>query len=344
MIEITLTTFWLFYAFMLCLFVINLQFSRRFNSSRLFHAVSIALSSLLFSVSIVFKLKSSEFPPNLPVITATAALGFILPMKFLELSVGHEWAYTKRLPLKLILMYLLAFPRMPESVTKLSSPPTHNVRRECLVCISQGVGEYIIFRVLLRWIPLEWLTLPSSSFSLLSRSARYGLVCILLYLLLTCFLNVIFGLIGLIMNLPMNRMFPAFPFTSTSLRDFWSYRWNHYIKSSLHRISFVVLPKLLGPIVTMNRKASGLFASALSGLFHEYVYWFLTKQWCWKNMIFFIVHGLLVRFEIAVKLPIKPTTLSSKIVGWAWAIGAVLITSPLFFDPWIDLGLFADMK
>ena len=344
MIEIALATFWLFYASIVCLFLINLQFCRRFDSSRLFRGVSIALSFIVLCVSIISKLKTSEFSTGLQVITATAALGFILSMKFLELSVGYDWAYTQRIPLKLTLMYLLAFPRMPASVTTLSCPPAHNVRRECIDSISQGIAEYFVFRALLRWIPREWLTLPSSSFLLLTRSARYGLLCILLYLLLTCFLNVIFGLTGLVMNLPMHRMFPAFPFTSTSLRDFWSYRWNHYIKSSLHRISFVVLPKLLGPLVTVNRKASGLFASALSGLFHEYIYWFITNQWCGKNLIFFILHGLLVRLEIAVKLPIKPTTTSSIVVGWAWAIGAVLITSPLFFDPWIDIGLFADMK
>jgi hypothetical protein len=142
----------------------------------------------------------------------------------------------------------------------------------------------------------------------------------------------------------MNSVFPSFPFASTSLRDFWSYRWNKLIKLSLHRISFVVIPKLIDPIISMNKTAKGLFAFILSGFIHEYALWFISDNWSGRNMLFFFLHGLFVLLETTIKLPAKPSTLKGKLVGWMWTIGIMFITSPLFFDPLIEAGLFADMK
>jgi hypothetical protein len=340
----TLQEFWLFYAIMLSLFIINLIVSQRLDSARLFNRMSLICSCTILLLSVLFKLQSVEFTNGCQLVAATAALGFILALKFLELSFGQEWSYTRQMSLKWVIVYLLAFPRTSDIRSQWIEPKTSNARRESTITICQGIIEYILLRSLLHWIPLEWLNMSPASFTFIDRLARYGLLCILFYLFLTCFLNIMFGLSGLVINLPMNRMFPAFPFAATSLRDFWSYRWNNYIKSSLHRISFHVIPKLIGPIVPMNRKASALFASLLSGLFHEYVYWFITNQWSYKNLLFFLVHGLFVRLEIALGLPMKPAKSMAKFFGWLWTLGIVWLTLPLFFDPWIEIGIFVDMK
>ena len=344
MVEITLLTFWLFYTCMVCFYLANLRISHRFDSSRCFQSVSLACSLLTISVSIAFKLHSSALPGNPHANAATAALGFILTLKFLELSFAQEWIYTRAMPLKLVLIYLITFPRMPESIVNLAKWPTGHVRYHSMETLLKGIAEYCILRIVLSPIPTEWLSISSISLSPAVRLFRYGLLCIVLYLLLTFCLNIMFGLAGLVFNAQMNPMFPAFPLTATSLRDFWSYRWNNYVKSSLHRISFLVAPKLLSPVMTMNKKASGLFASALSGLFHEYIAWFITNRWSGKNMIFFLLQGLLVRLEIAMKLPSRPATLTGKFLGWLWTLAIILVTSPLFFDPWIEAGLFINLK
>jgi hypothetical protein len=248
------------------------------------------------------------------------------------------------MPLKLVVMFLCALPRMPESEAKLSELSRQDVRREGILYILRGICEFIILGILMYLIPFEWLSLPSSSFSLIFRFFRYGLLSIILYLSIDFVCSFGFGIYSLLFNVRMNSVFPVFPFTSTSLRDFWSYRWNNLIKTSLHMISFVVIPKLIDPIITMNKTAKGLFAFALSGFIHEYALWFISNKWSGRNMIFFLLHGLLVLLEITIKLPARPNTLKGKLMGWMWTTGVMLITSPLFFDPFIETGVFSSSK
>jgi hypothetical protein len=248
------------------------------------------------------------------------------------------------MPLKLVVIYLVALPRMPESEEKLLELSRQVVHRESLLSIFRGICEFITLRTLLVLIPFEWLSLSSSSFPLIFRFLRYGLLSFILYLSIAFMSNFGFGIYSILFNLRMNSVFPSFPFASTSLRDFWSYRWNKLIKLSLHRISFVVIPKLIDPIISMNKTAKGLFAFILSGFIHEYALWFISDNWSGRNMLFFFLHGLFVLLETTIKLPAKPSTLKGKLVGWMWTIGIMFITSPLFFDPLIEAGLFADMK
>ena len=142
-------------------------------------------------------------------------------------------------------------------------------------------------------------------------------------------------------------MKPAFPLSHLFLqvfRDFWSYRWNNLVKTSLQLTSFVVIPKLINPLIPMSKTAKSLFAFTLSGCIHEYVLWFTGNKWSGKNMIFFFLHGLFVLLEITIKLPAKPNTLKGKIIGWLWTLTIMLITAPLFFDPFVETGVFSNMK
>jgi len=248
------------------------------------------------------------------------------------------------MPLKLVVMYLCALPRMPESEEKLSELSRQVVHKESLFSIFRGICEFITFQTLLILIPFEWLSLSSSSFPFIFRFLRYGLLSFILYLSIASTCNFGFGIYSILFNLRMNSVFPSFPFASTSLRDFWSYRWNNLVKSSLQRISFVVIPKLIDPIISMNKTAKGLLSFTLSGFIHEYALWIISDKWSGRNMLFFFLHGLFVLLETTINLPAKPITLKGKLAGWMWTIGIMLITSPLFFDPFIEAGLFADMK
>jgi hypothetical protein len=94
----------------------------------------------------------------------------------------------------------------------------------------------------------------------------------------------------------------------------------------------------------MNKTANALLSFALSGVLHEFVLMMLTDRWSGKNMLFFMLNGVLITIEIAMKLPAMTTNSSGKLVGWAWTMGALLVTSPFFFDPWIEAGYYIKLK
>ncbi|CAM2709373.1 unnamed protein product [Rotaria socialis] len=228
------------------------------------------------------------------------------------------------MPLKLVVLYFLALPRMPESEAKLKDISKQNVRGECFGMILQGIYKFIIFQTILYLIPSEWLATSPSLMSPRSYFIRYGLLGAILYLSMDSVTSIGFGFYMLLFNIRINPAFPAFPFVSTSLREFWSKRWNNLVKTSLQLISFIVIPKLIDPIKPMI--------------------WFVSGKWSGKSMIFFSIHGLLVLLEIKMKLPIRSNTFQGKLTGWIWTIGIMFITLPLFFDPFIEAGLFSAMK
>jgi hypothetical protein len=344
MIENTLSILCLCYVCIFITFIISFCISQYYNSPRLIHLISIISSISILVISVFLKIQSSWFVLSPQAAFSLSGFGIFSALKYLELAFGYKWTYTRQMPLKLVVMYLLALPKMPESEEKLSDLSRQYVRRESIVSISRGICQFIILRTVLYLIPIGWLSLSSSSFPPLFRFLRYALLTFLLYLSVDFVSGIGFGIYGIIFKLRMNSVFPAFPFVATSLRDFWSYRWNNLIKSSLHLISFVVLPKLIDPIIPMNKVAKSLFAFTLSGFIHEYAIWFVSGNWSGKNMIFFLLHGLLVLLEITIHLPVKPNTLKGKLMGWIWTTGITLMTSPLFFDPLIEAGVFASMK
>jgi hypothetical protein len=248
------------------------------------------------------------------------------------------------MPVKLAVMYLCAMPQMPESEAKFSELSTQNVRQENILNILRGIGQILIIRTLLYLIPVEWLSLSSSSFPLSLRFFRNLLLSIIVYLSIASVGNIGFSIYSLLFNIRMKSGFPSFPFASTSLRDFWSYRWNNYVKSSLHLMAFIVIPKLIDPIRPMSKFAKGFCAFIISGFIHEYALRFISDKWSGRNMMFFLLHGLFVSLEITFKLPAKPKTSIGKLMGLMWTIGIMLTTSPLFFDPLIEKGVFSSMK
>jgi len=296
-------------------------------------------------IPVSLKLQSPSFILNTQLAFVVSALSIMFSFKFFELAFSYKWKYTRQMPLKLAAFYIISLPRMPESDEKLSELSRQNTRREGILSILRGIRQFIVLGILFYLIPLEWLTVTTSSFSPIFRFSRYGLYSIILYLSIDSITSIGFGIYSVIFNLHMRSVFPAFPFASTSLREFWSYRWNMLMQSSLHLISFIAIPTLIDPIIPMNQTTKAFFAFTLSGVLHEYMLWFVCGRWSGTYMIFFLLHGLLVLLEITIKLPIKPNTLKGKIMGWMWTIGVMLITLPLFFDPIIEAGIDApDIK
>jgi hypothetical protein len=191
--------------------------------------------------------------------------------------------------------------------------------------------------------------------------------------------NLVFGLIlCILLSLSYNLTFHLFcdllkapfepimnsPLLSTSLRDFWSHRWNYTVKENLHRLGFKPTLKVLKVLSTGNlhqdsSKPSddksvqfkhpawhfllGAFgAFFVSGLIHEWLVLVLMEQTTtWENMLFFLIHGALTTSEVVLSrtgkslLGYDPVAAIPRIISIPATAAIFLVTSPLFLNPWV---------
>ncbi|UJR26030.1 hypothetical protein I4U23_007376 [Adineta vaga] len=336
MVENTLIVFCLSYILIFIIYLISLRISQYYNVPYFFYLISIVCSYGAIFIPTFLELQSTVFVDNVSMNFFIGGLSILFTMKFFELAFSYPWIYIRQIPASFVVMYIISFPQMAETKEKFSSLSSPTRRQENIRSISRGICQLIILQILRYLISPVWLALPSSSLSLFARYIRYGLFSIFLYLTIDTISGIGFGIYGLVFDISMKSVFPAFPFTSTSLREFWSRRWNRLIQTSLHLLSFIAIPSLLNPLISFNNTIKGFLAFTISGLIHEYVLWFVTGKWSGQYMIFFWIHGVLVFLEVTLKFPIKPNTSSGKFFGWLWTIGITWITSPLFFDPVID--------
>ena len=344
MIENTLNALLATFAAAIMMFVMGLYISRYFNSPSLLRLIATMSAAGIVLISVYLKQQSSWFVGHSFAGFAISAYSLLLGLRLLELVFAYQWSYVRQMPLKLVLLYFLAFPRMPTSEDKFSELSNQYTNRESIKSMLHGIFQVVLCQLLVYFAPSAWFTLPSTSFPLFVRFARNGLLSFLLYLGIGAATDFGFGLYSYLTKIPMNRAFPLFPFTSTSLRDFWSYRWNNLIKSSLHLMSFTVIPNFVQPIVSIPNSVKGLLAFAISGVIHEYALRFISNTWSGKNMLFFLLHALFMLFELKMKIPTRAHSLHGKLLGWVWTLTVFITTSSLFFDPMIERGVFANMK
>jgi hypothetical protein len=114
------------------------------------------------------------------------------------------------------------------------------------------------------------------------------------------------------------------PYLSFSLTDFWSRRWNRWIRDWLNNLTLKTK--------SVSLVAGVLFSFFLSGLFHEIMfnlpYFLFTGQKHFGPMMgYFILQGLGLLFER--KFLRQATPLMRRIFMWVMVIGL----SPLFIGP-----------
>lgn len=175
----------------------------------------------------------------------------------------------------------------------------------------------------------------------------YTLYGFIFYFALGMIINLVFGFMGFIWNIHIRSVYPGYPFLPRSLHDFWSRRWNIYVKSILHRIAFVALPKLTGFHEKSNARiiSAGVFAFLVSGLLHEFMYTVSMDRWSGgRNLLFFLVHGMFVGIELVFQGVLKRKQIMPPFLGWIYTIAALYSTSHLFCDPWIEADCFAILK
>jgi len=224
-----------------------------------------------------------------------------------------------------------------------------SARRQNLLIIFRGLSQLICLRILLHLTPYSVLRLHSrnATFFSLYHFLNYALYGFIFYFTLGMIINIVFGLMGFIWNIHIRSVYPGYPFLPRGLHDFWSRRWNIYIKSILHRIAFIGLPKLTGFKEKSNARiiSAGVFAFFVSGLLHEFMYTVSMDRWSGgKYMLFFLINGIFVGIELAFQGLLRRTQLFPPFIGWIYTIVALYSTSHLFCDPWIETDCFATLK
>ncbi|KAI8839373.1 hypothetical protein BJ741DRAFT_706826 [Chytriomyces cf. hyalinus JEL632] len=164
-------------------------------------------------------------------------------------------------------------------------------------------------------------------------------------------------------TLPMVMLFkapytPIFdqPYFATSLRDFWSRRWNYPIKLTIHRLAFIPTQQLLSYSGDTKKKVGAapplwhsmiatLSAFALSALFHEYIVFILIRgETHGTSSIFFMIHGMLciahVWFQKASGFgKTWGTGVFWNGVSWLLTMSVLFVTCPLFVGPYARSGV-----
>lgn len=344
MIEINFVGLWFFYVGIVALFLLGLLTSQHLNSIRLFRMICVSFSICILYLPLYLKWYSPWHFTNADVLFVSAITSLLFSLKFLEWGFAYDWDKLRTVTVKQVAMDCSSFPRVSPSIEKQSSSNIKDIYRDNTIMLVKAVVQFFILRILLYVTSDAWLSLPVSSISLWTWPFRYLWLAFILYVIISIVTNIVFSISGLIWGAPMNSTFPAFPFLSCSIREFWSYRWNVFIKQILQRTSFVVIPNCLGMSQTMSKPARGLISFIVSGILHELLFTMCTDKWSGKSMIFFPLHGLFVTIEILWNRMNKTTETSRTFLAWLRTIGIFVITLPLFFDPWLESGYYITMK
>ncbi|PIN07315.1 Long-chain-alcohol O-fatty-acyltransferase [Handroanthus impetiginosus] len=126
------------------------------------------------------------------------------------------------------------------------------------------------------------------------------------------------------------------PYLTTSLQDFWGRRWNLVVTRILR-------PTVYHPVRRISTRVLGirwapapaiLVTFLVSGLMHEIIYYYLTRERpTWEVTWFFVLHGLLVVVEIGLKKALTGCVRLHSAVSGPLTVAIVAVTGGLLFFP-----------
>lgn len=300
----------------------------------------------------------------------SSVTGFLFSLKIIEIAFTYDWLTQKQMTLTEILLDFSTFPRTKyqscEEIRKQLTKPRlvdyadylilggkeeqFSARQQNLMMMCRGLSQWLCLHIILHQVPHSILSLHSRTFDLLSLSnfLIYTLYAFILYFALGMLINLTFGFIGFVCNVYLHSIYPGYPFLATSLHDFWSHRWNFYVKTILHRLTFIALPKLIRFSVKspIHLAVSGWIAFFISGLLHEFMFFIAMDDYqsTGKSFLFFMIHGTLVAAELTIKKLAHRKRLVHPFVGWLWTVCALYVTSSLFFDPCTESDCLNSLK
>ena len=369
MLSITFVSLYTIYGLLIAFVCLSIWLSQFFQSQRLLQSLCSACALLSIYLPIFLKYHSPWTQVTDTLVSIFSAVtGFLFALKILELAFTYEWSQQQQITVQQILVDFSTFPKykyLPEPTKSTSietkwtdyfdyllvesHPERLSPRRENLLMMLRGCCQLFCLHLLLHYMPYRFLRLHSRDAHWWSPAhfliySAYGFT---FYFALGMVLNLVFGWMGFLWNVRVRSFYPGYPFLPIGLHDFWSRRWNIYVKSILHRLAFIALPKLFG----LNDKSplrlvlGGSFAFLVSGLLHEFMYSVSMNRWSGgKNLCFFLIHGLLVAIEVLLRTVRRRQQLVHPFIGWMYTIIALYSTGHLFCDPWIEVDCFATLK
>lgn len=126
------------------------------------------------------------------------------------------------------------------------------------------------------------------------------------------------------------------PYLSTSLQDFWGRRWNIMV-------SRILRPTVYDPVLRISKRLVGRSWAPLPAIFttffvsaimHELIFYYLGRVWpTWEITWFFVIHGVCLVAEIAIKKAVNGRLRVPVIVSGALTWLFVMCTGFWLFLP-----------
>ncbi|PIN07314.1 Long-chain-alcohol O-fatty-acyltransferase [Handroanthus impetiginosus] len=133
------------------------------------------------------------------------------------------------------------------------------------------------------------------------------------------------------------------PYLATSLQDFWGRRWNLMVTSTLRPTVYQPVRRISTPVLgrTWALAAAILATFLVSGLMHELIYYYMTRERpTWEVTWFFVLHGFLVVVEVGLKKALTGGVRLHRVVSGPLTVAIVAVTGGwLFFPQLIRNGL-----
>ncbi|GMI63786.1 hypothetical protein like AT5G55380 [Hibiscus trionum] len=126
------------------------------------------------------------------------------------------------------------------------------------------------------------------------------------------------------------------PYLATSLQDFWGRRWNLMVTSILRPTIYYpirrISARVLGPMWVSSPAVVASFL--VSGLMHELLYYYTARVApTWEVTWFFMLHGVAVAVEVAVKKVVPEKMRLHRAVSGPLALGFSVATARWLFFP-----------
>ncbi|GLT57543.1 hypothetical protein SLA2020_305090 [Shorea laevis] len=154
----------------------------------------------------------------------------------------------------------------------------------------------------------------------LPKTVLVPIYCLQIYLLVELLLDTSAAPVRAFLRVELEPQFND-PYLATSLQDFWGRKWNLVVSGILRPTIYDPIRRISTGIVGPRWAAlpAVIAVFVVSGLMHELIYYHLTRvRPTWEVTWFFIIHGICVTMEVAVK----------KVVRERWQLNPV-ISRPL---------------
>ncbi|KAL2495856.1 putative long-chain-alcohol O-fatty-acyltransferase 1 [Forsythia ovata] len=162
-----------------------------------------------------------------------------------------------------------------------------------------------------------------------------ALYCCHFYLAVELILAITAVPVRVILGLDLEPQFNE-PYLSTSLQDFWGWRWNLMVSSILRSIVYHPVRRISTRILGSRwaRPPATMATFLVSGLMHEVIYYYLSRAYpTWEVTWFFVLHGACVTLEMAVKKALGGGWRLHRLVSGPMTVAFVGVTGVWLFLP-----------